>query len=295
MSSRSYSHRSLVKKEAVVGGLGPVIAPLGRVLPRNSGLTGPTLADGRLGCPVETAGNLMWPAGLDEVAQWATARDWPEEGFGGSDLRSFGRFFPLPFPLPLPGSEEDFQAIFSPVGVLNPGIFLMSWMGREEEEVLHGLLAPAAVSVGLAEPPVAGEGRVYDDEGSLAGRVREEALTAVAAALTGAVAGWAAEEGAEASAGFLAEVPPVADFFSSAEAPEGVWRVLDGVVVFFSPAEADFCRGEEEERAGKFSAVFSHGLGAVAVEEEAAAAGQAAADGAAPATTTGAAPGFWTM
>ena len=151
--------------------------------------------------------------------------------------------------------------------------------------------------------------RVYDDDGLVDGRVREEALTAVAAALTGAVAGFAAEEGAGASTGFLAakpedggrlldgdlwEVPPVADFFS-AEAPEGVWRVLDGVVVFFSPAEADFWRGEEEERAGKFSVVFSHGFGAVAVEEEAAAAGQAAADGAAPATTTGAAPGFWTM
>ena len=69
LSSRSYSHRSLVKKEAVVGGLGPVMAPLGSVLPLNSGLMGPTLADSRLGCAVETPGNLVTvPAGLDEVA-----------------------------------------------------------------------------------------------------------------------------------------------------------------------------------------------------------------------------------
>ena len=82
---------------------------------------------------METAGNLvMLPAALEEVAQKAAEWGWLEEDFGGSDLRSFlARFFPLPFPLPLPGSEEAFQTIFSPVGVLNPGIFLISWTGRE--------------------------------------------------------------------------------------------------------------------------------------------------------------------
>ena len=162
------------------------------------------------------------------------------------------------------------------------------------------------------------EGRVYDDDGLMDGRDREEALTAVAAVLTGAVAGFAAEEGAGASTGFLAakpedggrlldgdlwEVPPVADFFS-VEAPEGVWRVLDGDVVFFPPVAVFLSAerlglglAEEEEEAsdGKLSSVFSYGLGAVAVEEEAAAVGQAAAAGAVPATTTGAVPGFWTM
>ena len=69
MSSRSYSHLSLVKKDAVVGGLGPVMAPLGSVLPLNSGLMGPTLADSRLGCAEETPGyRLTVPAGLAEVA-----------------------------------------------------------------------------------------------------------------------------------------------------------------------------------------------------------------------------------
>ena len=203
LSSRSYSQRSLVKKEAVVGGLGPVMAPLGSVFPRNSGLIGPALAVSRLGCAVETPGNLVTvPAGLDEVALWAAVRCWPEEAEGswaGSDFRSF---FPLPLPRlrrRLPGSEEGFQTTFSPevFGVLNPGIFLMSCTGREEE-VLHGLLAPAALTDGLAEPPVAGEGRVYDDDGLLAGRVREEALTVEEAVPAGTLAGLAAAAGAEA-------------------------------------------------------------------------------------------------
>ena len=76
---------------------------------------------------METAGNLvMLPAGLEEVAQKAAEWGWLEEDFGGSDLRSFlARFFPLP----LPGSEEAFQTIFSPegpVGVTKPGFFRIS-------------------------------------------------------------------------------------------------------------------------------------------------------------------------
>ena len=117
-----------------MGGLGPVMAPLGSVFPRNSGLIGSAQADSRFGCAVETPGYLVTvPAGLDEVALWAAIR-WPEEAEGswaGSDFRSF---FPLPrLRRRLLGSEEAFQTIFSPVvfGVLNPGIFLMSWLGRE--------------------------------------------------------------------------------------------------------------------------------------------------------------------
>ena len=134
--------------------------------------------------------------------------------------------------------------------------------------------------------------RVYDDDGLVDGRVKKKALTAVAAALTGAIAGFAAEEGAGASTGFLAAKP------------EGGGRLLDGdlwevppVADFFSAEGLGLGLAEEEEEAsdGKLSSVFAYGFGAVAVEEEAAAVGQAAAAGAVPATTTGAAPGFWTM
>ena len=204
---------------------------------------------------------------------------------------------PFPLPLPLPGSEEAFQTIFppeGPVGVTNPGFFLISWTGREEEkegEGVHGLLAPAAFTVGLAEPPVASEERLYDDCGGGVGLVRLDDLTAVVAALAGALAGWAAELGAEAWTGLLLQ----AAGFSLADGPEGVERLRDGDVGFFSAVEAGFGREEEEARAGKLASVFSYGFDAVAVEEEAAAVGQAAAAGAAPATTTGAVPGFWTM
>ena len=213
LSSRSYSHRSLVKKEAVVGGLGPVMAPLGSVLPLNSGLMGPTLAVSRLGCAVETPGNLVTvPAGLDEVAVWAAVR-WPEEAEGGLAGSDFRPFLPR-LRRRLAGSEEAFQTTFpGAVGVLSPGICLMSCTGREEE-VLLGLLAPAALTNGLAEPPVAGEGRVldgfvvfsaespegggrvYDDGWFLTGLSREEALEAVEAAPAGSLAGLAAAAGA---------------------------------------------------------------------------------------------------
>ena len=230
----------------------------------------------------------------------------------------------MPFPLPLPGSEEAFQTIFSPegpVGVTNPGFFLISWTGREEEkegEGVHGLLAPAAFTVVLAEPPVAGgdrvldggggglagpdvagEERVYDDDGGGVGLVRLDDLTAAVAALTGASAGLAAAAGFGARAGFLATksegeervrdgdvngVPPVADF------------LLLPAAVFFSAEKAGFGR-LEEERAGKLSSVLSKGwpLGAVAVEEEEADQALTVSEGAAPATTTGAVPGCWTM
>ena len=195
---------------------------------------------------------------------------------------------------------------------------------------MHGLLAPAAFTVVLAEPPVAGgdrvldggggglagpdvagEERVYDDDGLEEGRTREEALAAEWAA-TGGSAGLAAVSGFGAWSGLLL----LAAGFSSAEDPEGVERVRDGDVVlplvavffpteegsvgtagagFLLPAAKSGLGRLEEERAGKLSSVFSYGFGAVAVEEEAAAVGQAAAAGAVPATTTGAAPGFWTM
>ena len=157
---------------------------------------------------------------------------------------------------------------------------------------MHGLLAPAAFNVGLAEPPVASEERLYDDCGGGVGLVRLDDLTAVVAALTGASAGLAAEAGFGAWSGFLAAKS------------EGVERVRDGDMVFFPPVAVSFSAerlglglAEEEEEAsdGKLASVFSYGLGAVAVEEEAAAVGQTAAAGAAPATTTGAEPGFWTM
>ena len=185
-----------------------------------------------------------------------------------------------------------------------------------------GLLALAAVSVVLAEPPVAGGDRVLDGGGGLAepdvagvervyddggldeGRAREEALAAEWAP-EGALAGLAAEAGAGAWTGFLAaepedvgrvldgdglEVPPVAGFFPTEEGSVGTGAG------FFSPAKAGLGRleEEEEESEGKFASVFSYG--AVAAEEEAVTGqGFAVSAGAVPATTTGAAPGFWTM
>ena len=110
-------------------------------------------------------------------------------------------------------------------------------------------MAPAALTSGLAVPPVAGEECVYDDDGGGAGLVRLDGLTAVEVPADGS-AGLAAAAGFGAWTGFFATKPE----------DEG-W-VRDGDV--FLPPVANFFPAEklglglaEEERAGKLSSVFS--------------------------------------